>query len=205
MIKYTFINTHYLIMKKSILFLPASIRSHVVPALYLADLLGEEYDIYFAVTSEILGEIVKKQGHQALRTGNFRVALGMEGQYVFETKNKISKWETLKSVLNNELYDYRQKELSEFIDRITPSAIFIDIFNSTDLLVLYPKYKDIKLLFMNPMLSTYRVNGFPTVDEGYWPEKHLPEKSVIKKGIPFKYVITRPFEAIMTTALEPPV
>jgi len=45
-------------MKKSILFLPASIRSHVVPALYVADLLAEEYDIYFAVTSEVLEEIV---------------------------------------------------------------------------------------------------------------------------------------------------
>lgn len=94
-------------MKKSILFLPASIRSHVVPALYLADLLGKEYDIHFAITSEILKKIVKKQGHYAIRTGNFRVALGMESLYIFEKKKRISKWETLKSVLNNELYDYK--------------------------------------------------------------------------------------------------
>jgi len=38
-------------MKKSVLFLPASIRS---PALYLADLLAEEYDIYFALTREVM-------------------------------------------------------------------------------------------------------------------------------------------------------
>ena len=120
-------------MKDSILFLPASIRSHVVPALYVADLLRKDYDIHFAITSDILEEIVIKEGHCAVRTGNFRVALGMESQYVFEKKSKISKWETLKSVLNNELYEYRQTELSEIIDRIKPSAIFIDIFNSTDL------------------------------------------------------------------------
>jgi len=131
-------------MKKSILFLPASIRSHVVPALYVADLLAEEYDIYFAVTSEVLEEIVTKQGYNAIRTSTFRVGLGMEGRYLFEKTGRRSKWATLKSVLNNDLFAFRQHELSEMIDRIKPTAIFIDIFNSTDILVLYAKYREIK-------------------------------------------------------------
>lgn len=113
-------------MKKSVLFLPASIRSHVVPALYLADLLAKEYDIYFAVTNEILEEIVLKQGYHAVRTGTFRVALGMEAEFLFTRKGKVSKWQMLKSVWNNELYHYRQKELSDIVDQIKPTVVFIE-------------------------------------------------------------------------------
>ena len=55
-------------MKDSILFLPASIRSHVVPALYVADLLRKEYDIHFAITSDVLEEIVIKEGQGSIST-----------------------------------------------------------------------------------------------------------------------------------------
>lgn len=190
-------------MKKSVLLLPASIRSHVVPALYLADCLAEEYDIHFAVTNDVLEEIVTKQGYNAIRTGTFRVGLGMEDRFVFERKRKTGKWETLKCIRNNDLFAYRQKELSDIIDRINPHAIFIDIFNSTDILVLYPKYKDIRLMFLNPMLSTYRVNGFPTVDQGHWPEHDTAAPvSKEKKRIPFKYYLTNPFDVFIRKAMD---
>ncbi|MCF2491508.1 glycosyltransferase [Dyadobacter sp. CY347] len=190
-------------MKKSVLFLPASIRSHVIPALYLADQLSKECDIYFAVTNEVLEEIVVRQGYNAIATGTFRVALGMEGPYVFEKKNKASKWETLKSIRNDDLFVHRQKELSKIVDRINASVIFIDIFNSTDLLVLYARYKNIKFIFLNPMLSTYRVNGFPTVDQGQWTENHGPEKGMsAKRKLSWKYLLSRPFDALITRAIE---
>jgi hypothetical protein len=47
-------------MKSNVLFITASIRSHVMPSLFIADLLAEEYDIHYAVTNEILQEIVLK-------------------------------------------------------------------------------------------------------------------------------------------------
>jgi UDP:flavonoid glycosyltransferase YjiC (YdhE family) len=190
-------------MKKSVLFLPASIRSHILPALYLADLLSKDHEIYFSVTNDVLEELVTGQGYQVVRSGRIRVALGMERQYLTEQKGKAGKWETLKSIWNNDLYEVRQKELGRIVDQIKPVAIFIDIFNSTDILVLYPKYKDIKLVFVNPMLSTYRVNGFPTVDQGHWPEHHAAKNDLkTKKGIPLKYFITSPLDVWIGKAIN---
>jgi UDP:flavonoid glycosyltransferase YjiC (YdhE family) len=202
-IKYTFANVGTLPMKKSVLFLPASIRSHVVPALYLADVLSSDYDIHFAVTGDVLEEIVVKQGYSAIRTSSFRVALGMEGLYLWEKKKKNSKWDILKSIRTNELYHYRQNELAEIIDRIKPDIIFIDIFNSTDILVVQSRYKEIRLVFLNPMLSTYTIPGFPTVDQGKWTPDELPKKGKeAKRGIPFKYLLTRPFAVLMQKAKD---
>ena len=190
-------------MKKSILFLPASIRSHVIPALYLANLLAKEYDIHFAVTSGVLQEIVTKQGYNAIPTSFYRVALAMEAPFLQGNKRKVSWWAILRSIQKNEVYKYRQNELSEIVDRISPTTIFIDIFNSSDILVLYPKYKEINLIFLNPMLSTYRVNGFPTVSEWQWPTPLVSEKvSEAKRRIPLKYLLIHPFNAIMTKARD---
>ena len=44
--------------KKKVLFIPASIRSHIIPTLYVADLLADEHDIYYAVTNQVLADIV---------------------------------------------------------------------------------------------------------------------------------------------------
>ena len=190
-------------MKKNVLFLPASIRSHVVPALYLADLLSADYGIYFAMTDDLLEEIVVKQGYNAVRTSSFRVALGMEGRYLWEKKRKNSKWDILKSIRTNELYHYRQNELAEIIDRIKPDIIFIDVFNSTDILVVQSRYKEVSLVFLNPMLSTYAVPGFPTVDQGKWTSDALPSGGKeAKRGIPFKYFLTRPFAVLTQKAMD---
>jgi UDP:flavonoid glycosyltransferase YjiC (YdhE family) len=190
-------------MKKSVLFLPASIRSHVLPALYLADVLSRDYEIHFAVTGDVLEEIVVKRGYSAFRTTSFRVAIGMEGRYLWEKKKKYSQWEVLKCIRANELYSYRENELAEIVDRIKPEVIFIDIFNSTDILVLYPRYKDIRLIFLNPMLSTYKIQGFPTVDQGKWTPDELPDKGKeAKRGVPFKYFLTRPFEVLMRKVMD---
>jgi UDP:flavonoid glycosyltransferase YjiC (YdhE family) len=189
-------------MKKSALFLPASIRSHMIPALFLANLLRDEYDVYFAVTSGALEDIVVKHGYKAIRTGKFRVALGMEPNYVYETKGRPSKWDTLRSIWNNDLYRHRKKELFEIIDQINPEVAFIDIFNSTETLILYPHFKNIKLFFLNPMLSTYRVNGFPTVSQGYWPSSGSNEKNANKGEISLSNILRRPIESLITASLN---
>jgi UDP:flavonoid glycosyltransferase YjiC (YdhE family) len=189
-------------MKKSILFLPASIRSHVIPALSVADLLAEDYAIHFAVTNDVLAEIVIRQGYTAVRTGKYRVAVGMESNFVFETKRSRNRWQVLKAVLTNQLYWHRKQELEELIDRIHPVAILIDNFNSTDLLAIYPKYKDRKLIFVNPMLSTYRIPGFPTVGEGAWPINNVKTEPKGRPRIPWHIRLQYPFNEMMRRAMD---
>jgi hypothetical protein len=75
-------------MKPNVLFIPASIRSHVMPSLFIADLLGEEYDIHYAVTNEILQEIVIQNGYETITTTGFRPCIGIEGRFLSEVKKK---------------------------------------------------------------------------------------------------------------------
>ncbi|MHA4740615.1 glycosyltransferase [Dyadobacter sp. MSC1_007] len=192
-------------MPKSILFLPAAIHSHIVPTFYLAKLLKELYEIHYAVVAEPLAELVSRQGHNAILTDSYRVGLGMESKFLFEKKKLSGRWNTLKSIHRNDILSYRQSELFNIIETINPAAILIDIFNSSDLLVLYSKYhQTIKLILINPMLSTYRVNGFPTVDQANWAEKnHIKDLLMSeKRAIPLKMYITRPFDLLIYKAMK---
>lgn len=75
-------------MKSIVLFITASIRSHVMPSLFIANLLAEEYDIHYAVTNEILQEIVVKNGYHAFQNSGFRPCIGIEGRFLSEVKKK---------------------------------------------------------------------------------------------------------------------
>lgn len=150
-------------MKPRILILPASIRSHVLPSLYVADLLADEYEVHYAVTNQVLAEIVEKNGYQALMNSGHRVGYNMEASYLGAKKQKLSYGRLLKAYRNNELYWERKRELDALIDEIRPTAILIDLFACTDFWVLNPRRSEFKLLFFNPMPSTYRVKNWPIV------------------------------------------
>ena len=61
--------------KQTVLFLPASIRSHVLPSLYLAGLLAGDYEVVYAVTSDILAELVTKNGYRVVVNSENRVPI----------------------------------------------------------------------------------------------------------------------------------
>jgi hypothetical protein len=75
-------------MKPTVLFITASIRSHVMPSLFIADLLAEEYNIHYAVTNEILREIVVKNGFNGFLNSGFRPCIGIEGRFLTDVKKK---------------------------------------------------------------------------------------------------------------------
>jgi hypothetical protein len=171
-------------MKPRVLILPAAIRSHVLPSLYLADLLADEYEVYYAVTSQVLAEIVVKNGYQAVMNSGYRIGYHMETSFLASKKQKPTYWRLLKAYRNDELYWERKRELDALIDEIRPSAILIDLFVCTDFWVLNPRRSEFKLLFFNPMPSTYRVRDWPSVSDSYFiprgvtsqPLLHLEKK-----------------------------
>jgi hypothetical protein len=155
--------------KPNVLFLPASIRSHIMPAMYLADILKEKYESYFTVTNDILEELVIKNDYKTIRHSGVKSMIGMENDFILnEKKEKIGFWNLVKTLINNEIFEFRKKELISIIEQINPKIVFIDIFSSTDYLVLKAINPNLKLFFFNPMLSTYRINGYPIVSEGTW-------------------------------------
>ena len=150
-------------MKPRALIIPAAIRSHVLPSLYLADALADEYEIVYAVSNAILAELVTANGYQAVMNSGFRVGYNMEASFLASKKQKPTYWRLLKAYRKDELYWERKRELDALIDEIRPTAIIIDLFVCTDFWVLNPRRSEFKLLFFNPMPSTYRVGDWPIV------------------------------------------
>lgn len=138
------------------LIIPASIRSHVLPSLYVADALADEYEVIYAVTNNVLADIVAANGYKTVRQSGNVVGYGIEPSYVVSLKQKPTFWRVFKAYHAQEMYDARQQELYALIDDLRSEAVFIDLFACTDYWVLYPRRSEFKILFFNPMPSTYR-------------------------------------------------
>ena len=100
----------------------------------------------------------------------------MERNFLLSKKQKAGFWPVLRSVYTNELYRHRKEVIDELMSQLQPDVVIIDIFNSTDFLALYAYRSTVRLLFCNPMLSTYRVGNLPIVSEGEWP-KTVPSET----------------------------
>ncbi len=168
-------------MKPRLLILPAAIRSHVLPSLYIADVLADEYEIVYAVSNAILAELVTANGYQAVMNSGFRVGYNMEASFLASKKQKPTYWRLLKAYRKDELYWERKRELDALIDEIRPTAIIIDLFVCTDFWVLNPRRSEFKLLFFNPMPSTYRVRDWPSVSDSYLIPRGVPSRPETRK------------------------
>ena len=166
--------------KPRVLFIPASIRSHIIPTLYLAELLAGEYEVCYAVTNPVLADIVTKNGYTPVLNTPWRVGIGMEPQYLAAQQQPAGFWASLRAVYKNEVYQHRRRELDALLAQLKPAAVIIDIFSSTDFLALYHHRATVRLLFCNPMPSTYRVGSLPIVSEATW----LPAPPADKPAAP---------------------
>lgn len=171
-------------LKENILFIPASIRSHVVPAMYVADFLCDKYKIHFMVTDEILDNLVKTNKYHSIRHSGFKPMFNMEADFINNFKKKsLNFWSLSLALIKNEIFEFRKEELSIIIHNLKPKVVIIDIFSSTDFLVLRSISKELNILFFNPMLSTYRINGYPVVSEGFWRKDSISIDNTHKKPI----------------------
>jgi UDP:flavonoid glycosyltransferase YjiC (YdhE family) len=165
-------------LRKRALFIPASIRSHIVPTLYVAELLASEYDVFYAVTDPVLAAIVSENGFTPVLNSAWRVAIGMEPRFLASQGRGTGFWPVIQAVHANELYWQRKRELDELLDRVKPAVVIIDIFSSTDFLVLYHHRATVQLLFCNPMPSTYRIGNLPIVSEANWSSTSPPTNTL---------------------------
>lgn len=169
--------------RKSLLFLPASIQSHIIPLFYLASLVAKEFDVWFAVADDSHEELVLKQGFNITKISPYKVCLGMERDFTAKETGNNGFFPTLFAIHKDYIYSYRRKEFDDLIQKINPKLILLDIFNSTDLLVLDSMLTEIPVIFVNPMLSTRSIPGLPTVDQGAWPnENYATQQSFRKKS-----------------------
>lgn len=142
--------------KKRVLFLPAPVRSHIIPTLHIAGLLARDYSITYAVTSSILAELVSKNGFTPVLTSAWQPHETLEWE-------QIRFWSTIYTLITNKQYHHRKQELDNLLVQIKPDYIIIDVFNSNDFLALYHHRNEVQLLFYNPMMATFQVSSLQTM------------------------------------------
>ncbi|WP_257669573.1 glycosyltransferase [Parapedobacter tibetensis] len=168
--------------KKKAIFIPACIRSHVLPSFYLAELLSEEYEVVYAVCSEALGTLCKKNGFRYFTLGGPKIGLGFEERYIKEKYGKVSFARLFKAYVTNELY-WKRKDLYDRIVRDwQPDLVIIDVFMSTDFFVL-KQYRSLNIAFFNPMPSIYTIDTFPSFSNGTETDTSYSEPEILKVNL----------------------
>lgn len=148
--------------KKRALFIPASIRSHLLPSFYLAELLSEEYDIVYGVSNEILGEICHSNGFRYFVFNGPKIGLGMEEHYARERFGRAGFVRVVQTYMNNRLYVLRKELYDRIIADQDPDIVVLDVFMSTDFFILN-QYRTVTTWFFNPMPSIYNESLPPAV------------------------------------------
>ncbi|MFZ4672331.1 MAG: hypothetical protein ACOYLT_09990, partial [Flavobacterium sp.] len=167
------------------LIIPAPIRSHVIPSFYLAVLFSKNYEIVYACYEGELAELVQSNGFKNMIIKSVRFALGFDPVECWQKHGQKMSIRFLLSAITNGLkmttYKKRKAELSKVITEIKPKLIIIDVFSSTDFLIIKPLFPDIKIVFFNPMLNTNKSNGYPSVNGELYED--IKKNSPILKSI----------------------
>jgi hypothetical protein len=146
-----------------ILIIPAPIRSHILPSFYLAELLQDKNEIFYASLEGEFSDLIKNNGFNWKLLKADRFACGFDPVNIYNLHGgKLSLKFLISSIrnyINKGTYKDRRDSLVSIIDEIKPSLILIDIFSSTDFLILKPIYNHIKIVLFNPMLNTFDLPG----------------------------------------------
>ena len=142
-----------------ILIIPAPIRSHILPSLYLGELLQDNNEIFYASLEGEFSDLIKKNGFKWILLNTDRFACGFDPLYVYNLHGgKLSLkffFSSILNYINKGTYKNRRDCLVSIIDEIMPSLVLIDIFSSTDFLIIKPIYNHLKIALFNPMLNTF--------------------------------------------------
>ena len=142
-----------------ILIIPAPIRSHILPSLYLGELFQNKNEIFYASLDGEFSELIQKNGFNFILLNTDRFASGFDPLNVYNLHGgKLSLRffvSAIHNYFNKVTYKNRRDSLIKIIDAIQPSLVVIDIFSSTDFLILKPIYKHLQIVLFNPMLNTF--------------------------------------------------
>lgn len=183
---------------ENLLIIPAPIRSHVIPSFSLAKTFSTKFNVNYLMDDDRLMALVKLQGYRVFYSTTLRFATGLDGLKLYDERklsnNAIPLTDAIEFYLKNEIYKRRKAELWGIVEDLKPAIILIDVFSSSDFLVLYPHPRRLKFAFFCPMLSTHKVDGFPALWESEWgssnPVRRNQSLSIARISTAFRRLLT---------------
>ncbi|CAG4989464.1 hypothetical protein DYBT9275_00298 [Dyadobacter sp. CECT 9275] len=167
-------------MRNTLILYPANILSHLIPSLGLAAHLKKDYDIYVLISDPKFEDIVRSQGFCPL-IDPLDIAMGNEMTYLKKIGRRYALLDVIFAMVKNELYHERVSTLRCQFRHMAPVAILIDIFHNMECLVLSAVFPKAAIICLNPMLSTYKIDGLPTASERSWVTANSKTQKVRQK------------------------
>lgn len=156
-------------MKKNAIIIVQEAKSHILPALYLAELLKDEYDFVFCQNSEKHVQFIEENGFKCVHLKSRPIGYFEDYRFVVNQrlKSKLSYVSQFISVYNKTpLFEERQKEINGLLNSLKPELILIDLFANTNIAFFYSRPKKYKVLFFSPMLSVHPEKNRKRLNEG---------------------------------------
>lgn len=153
-------------MKTAIFLFPA-LTGHLNPTLKLAQFYKiEGYDVYYCGTHDMV-RFAQKYDFQFHAMNSVPFAVGLEDILHQEKKGK---WlESLVDRHSDKLYDLRKKEIENLIKTVNPDLIFLDEFNYSDFILLYPFLEKKRLVILQTKFPMYYNQSVPPLNSFAFP------------------------------------
>jgi zeaxanthin glucosyltransferase len=131
----------------------------------IARMLSKSYDVVFSGV-EYFKAYMEGQGFMYYPLKTVPFGMGFEKWINEQQKSKHLYFDILKDRWKNSIYKDREAELLQLTKDLEPDYLFIDSFQSTDFIVLYPYLKEqkTKVGFIQTMLPTVVENDYPPMN-----------------------------------------
>lgn len=141
-----------------IVVIPYSLESHIKSSFGFFDILSQAYQVTYCVP-HVYFKLVSDYGFSTYELGGMPFGYGLEYQNRVNFENSSDAYlDSLMDRITNRLYKDREERIMKLLKDLTPTVVVIDMFSSTDFIILYKycKINQIKICFFQSTLSTYR-------------------------------------------------
>lgn len=104
-----------------------------MPSFSLAEKVKElGFNVVYAVADNNLQEFISENNFEYVFMSGYKILFNQEVFFLVEEKKKRASFRNFcGTLIKNELYRYKRKELCKVMKAINPKIVFIDIFSST--------------------------------------------------------------------------
>jgi zeaxanthin glucosyltransferase len=145
-----------------IIFLCQNLTGHLNPTIGFAKkYIAEGNTVYYGSTHDTIA-FTQKHGFKLHPMNSLPFATGID-TFLHE-KSKDSWLESLIDRFTDKHYKIRKRDLEEMLEEINPDIIFIDEFNYSDFIILYPHCQNRKIVYLQTKFPMYRSDTVPPLN-----------------------------------------
>ncbi len=147
---------------KTVIFLCQNLTGHLNPTIGFAKkYLAEGNSVYYGSTHDTIA-FTQKYGFKLHPMNSIPFATGVDT--LIHEKSKDSWLESLIDRFTDKHYKIRKKDLEKMLEELNPDIIFLDEFNYSDFIILYPRCQNRKIIYLQTKFPMYRSDTVPPLN-----------------------------------------